>query len=140
MSPLIVAAAAVVLAGRLLVVSKQAAPEVFYLPGGKPEPGESLDAAVHRELREELGVGITSMRQFAVVEELAALEAVPMRMTVYLADLDREPEPAAELADLAWISGPSEVPGQLAPTVHHHVVPWLSRAGLLEPPGRRPGA
>jgi hypothetical protein len=37
--PLIVAAAAVVRAGALLVVSKRAAPEVFYLPGGKPERG-----------------------------------------------------------------------------------------------------
>ena len=38
MTLLVVAAAAVIEAGRLLVVSKRAAPEVFYLPGGKPEP------------------------------------------------------------------------------------------------------
>ncbi|MGH3463462.1 MAG: NUDIX domain-containing protein [Kribbellaceae bacterium] len=70
--PLIVAAAAVVRAGELLVVSKRAAPEVFYLPGGKPEPGESLPDAVQREVHEELGVGVATMRPFAVVEDVAA--------------------------------------------------------------------
>jgi len=54
-SPLItVVAAAVVEQGRLLVVSKQAAPGVFYLPGGKPEPGEDAQATLLRELDEAL--------------------------------------------------------------------------------------
>jgi hypothetical protein len=38
-----VVAAAIVENGRLLVVSKHAAPDVFYLPDGKPESGETLE-------------------------------------------------------------------------------------------------
>jgi 8-oxo-dGTP diphosphatase len=49
-------ALAIVEAGRLLVVSKKAAPDVFYLPGGKPEAGESAEQTLIRELAEELGV------------------------------------------------------------------------------------
>ncbi|WP_082317665.1 NUDIX domain-containing protein [Streptomyces sp. NRRL WC-3549] len=49
-------AAAVVSGGRLLVVSKKSAPEVFYLPGGKPDQGEEALEALTRELIEELGV------------------------------------------------------------------------------------
>jgi 8-oxo-dGTP diphosphatase len=41
MRPLRVIAAAVLNTRGLLLVSKHAAPEVFYLPGGKPEPGEA---------------------------------------------------------------------------------------------------
>ncbi|GAB3416733.1 NUDIX hydrolase [Flindersiella endophytica] len=130
---LVVVAAAVVRDRRLLVVSKSAAPEMFYLPGGKPDPGETPEQTLRRELLEELGAKTTRIEPFAVVEEVAALERVPMRMTVYLADLDRGPKPAAEIADLAWIGGPSDVPGQLAPAVHHHVMPRLTRAGLLGP-------
>lgn len=56
MDVLRVVAAAVVDRGRLLVVSKQAAPDVFYLPGGKPEAGEEPEETLARELAEELGV------------------------------------------------------------------------------------
>ena len=47
---LVVVAAAIVVERRLLLVSKQVAPDVFYLPGGKPEPGESDDACLSREI------------------------------------------------------------------------------------------
>ncbi|MFE5022997.1 NUDIX domain-containing protein [Streptomyces sp. NPDC056656] len=53
---LVVVAAAIVQEGRLLVVSKQAAPEVFYLPGGKPDADEEPMEALMPELDEELGV------------------------------------------------------------------------------------
>jgi len=49
-----VIAAAVIENGRLLVVSKQAAPDVFYLPGGKPDPDEPEHRTLERELAEEI--------------------------------------------------------------------------------------
>ena len=111
------------------MVSKQAAPNIFYLPGGKPDPGESLADTLHRELREELGVGVREVSPFGVVDAVAALERVPMRMTVYLTTLAGQPRPAAELAAMAWISGPGDVP-DLAPAVRDQVLPLVS-LGLL---------
>jgi 8-oxo-dGTP diphosphatase len=71
-----VIAAAVVGSRGLLLVSKRAAPDVFFLPGGKPEPGEAPLACLRRELCEELGVGIDDARPFAEVRAPAALEGV----------------------------------------------------------------
>lgn len=55
----VVVAAALTHDGRLLLAQRTRPPELaglWELPGGKVEPGESEDAALVRELREELGV------------------------------------------------------------------------------------
>lgn len=123
-APLTVVAAAIVQHERLLVVSKQAAPDVFYLPGGKPEPDEEPLAALARELAEELGVVPLNPRLMGTVSAPAALEGVPMTMTVFHADIDRVPRPAAELAALRWVTG-REDDVRLAPAVADHVLPML---------------
>ncbi|MFJ7907304.1 NUDIX domain-containing protein [Kitasatospora sp. NPDC096204] len=130
LTPLTVAAAAIIRDGRLLVVSKQAAPEVFYLPGGKPDPGEDALQALARELGEELGAAPVDPRHLTDIRATAALEGVPMLMTVFTATLDREPVPAAELADLRWTDGRDDTL-RLAPAVRDHLLPLLRERGDL---------
>ncbi|MFD8565777.1 NUDIX domain-containing protein [Streptomyces sp. NPDC057694] len=130
-----VVAAAVIEDGKLLVVSKQAAPDVFYVPGGKPEPGERPEETLKRELAEELGVSTGPLEHLAVVEERAALEGVPMHLTVFSTHLVGEPVPAAELAALRWTDG-HDPDLRLAPAVEHHLVPLLRTMGRLGPSAR----
>jgi 8-oxo-dGTP diphosphatase len=120
-----VVAAAVVGEDGLLLVSKHEAPDVFYLPGGKPDAGESPEACLRRELAEELGANATSLEPLDVVHALAALERVPMRMTVYRATLDRAPAAAAEISALRWYHPGEAFAGRLAPAVADHVIPAL---------------
>ncbi|MFF7244842.1 NUDIX domain-containing protein [Embleya sp. NPDC008237] len=128
--PLVVVAAAIVHARRLMVVSKKAAPDLFYLPGGKPDPGESPLETLRRELDEELGARLVEPRFLAAVDSVAVLEGLPMRLTVFATRLDREPVPAAELAELRWTSGRDD-DLRLAPAVTDHVLPLLRRTGAL---------
>ncbi|WP_069816714.1 NUDIX hydrolase [Streptomyces sp. TP-A0874] len=130
-APLVVVAAVVVQEGRLLVVSKKAAPEVFYLPGGKPEPGEEPLDTLARELDEELGARPLEARFLVEIEALAALESVPMKLTVFEAALSRPPRPAAELAELRWISG-GEPDVRLSPALRDQLLPLLRRRGLID--------
>ena len=130
-SPVVVVAAAIVVAGRLLVVSKKAAPDVFYLPGGKPEAGENAEQTLVRELGEELGVMPAGLRLLGQVEEVAAIEKVPMRMTVFTAEIGQDPRPAAELAALGWTNGTDRYAPLLAPAVSGQVIPLLRSMGRL---------
>jgi 8-oxo-dGTP diphosphatase len=131
MTALRVIAAAVVDTRGLLLVSKRAATDIYFLPGGKPEPEESPYECLCRELREELGVGLTWSRHFAEVDSRAALEPAPLRMTVFLAGIDGPPRPAAEVADVRYWDGGSQL--RIAPAVADHVIPQLRRARLFSP-------
>jgi len=127
-----VVAAAIIRDRKLLLVSKQAAPDVFYLPGGKPEPGEETLETLVRELCEELGATMLDSEPLTVVHEEAALERVPMVMHVYRCTIETAIEPQAEIAALAWVGtdGPP-APGLLAPAIGRHVLPFLVALGLV---------
>jgi 8-oxo-dGTP diphosphatase len=126
-----VASAAVIENDRLLLVSKTAAPRVFYLPGGKPEDGETATECIRRELREELGAEPASLEFLETVRAVAALERVPMTLDVFLAKLDGVPAPAAEIASVAWYTDGTPFAGQLAPAIVGGVLPTLRRRSLL---------
>lgn len=132
---LVVVGAVIITGGRLLVVSKQAAPRVFYLPGGKPEPGESLREALIRELGEELCVQPESVLPLATIDDMAALEGMPMRMTVYGVTLSQEPRLAAELAAMGWTDGADQYAPLLAPAIGGQLIRFLRAAGRLPGPG-----
>ena len=62
------AAALVILDGRVLLIERRREAETYYLfPGGRIEPGETREQALVRELREELGLGVTPSRLVAEV-------------------------------------------------------------------------
>jgi 8-oxo-dGTP diphosphatase len=126
-----VVGAAVVEDGRLLLVSKHAVPDVFYLPGGKPHDGEDELACLRRELREELSAVPVEVTFFETVVDEAALEGVELRMSVYLATLDRPPTAAAEIAGLEWFEPGGAFDATLAPAVRNQVIPRLRDEGLL---------
>lgn len=113
----------------VLLVSKRAAPDVYYLPGGKPDPGERLLDCLRRELAEELGVCIEAAEPFAEVRAPAALEGVDMWMSVFLTRVSGLPAPAAEIVGMAW--WPRDAVPCLAPAVRDCVIPRLRHAGRL---------
>ncbi|MFG6191185.1 NUDIX domain-containing protein [Nonomuraea sp. JJY05] len=81
---------------------------VYYLPGGKREPGESdLDTLV-REIDEELSVAIVP----ATAVHLGTYQAqadghgdgVIVKMTCYTADHQGTPTPSSEIEEVVWLT------------------------------------
>lgn len=91
-----------------LLVARRTAPEQFAglweFPGGKVDAGEECEAALHRELAEELGVRVR------LGPELPAAAASGWQlndrasMRVWLAEItDGEPRPLEDHDELRWI-------------------------------------
>lgn len=97
-----VVAGAIFRDGRLLLAQRIGPPELsglWELPGGKAEPGESAEAALRRELREELGVEVAGAQRVGVGVPLdggRVLRAYRVEL------LSGEPRPL-EHAALCWV-------------------------------------
>jgi len=65
--------AAIVRDGKLLLIRRARAPEAgcWSLPGGKVDLWEPVEAAVRREIAEELGIALGAVRLVCVVDHMA---------------------------------------------------------------------
>ncbi|MEL7142770.1 MAG: NUDIX domain-containing protein [Cyanobacteria bacterium J06643_4] len=81
--------------------------DVFYLPGGKRESGESDWTSTAREVKEELGVQLVdgTLTEVLIVEEKAHGFTEPTRvvMKCFQADYVGELKPCSEIAEIAWL-------------------------------------
>jgi len=111
----VIVAAVIVTEGHVLACERSAPPEVagrWEFPGGKVEPGETEEAALARECREELGVRVEVGRRVGPDVPLAHGRAVLRVFAVTLLHGD-VPQPL-EHTSMRWL-GPDELDS----------VPWL---------------
>ncbi|BAK83429.1 NUDIX hydrolase [Komagataeibacter medellinensis] len=127
-----VVCAAVIKDGRLLLVRKRGT-TAFMLPGGKPEPAEAPLAALHREIREELGCGLMAGPELpGTFRDVAANEPDHIvQARIWPARLDGAPVAAAEIAELRWAHANEMAALPLAPLMHGSVLAALVQAGLM---------
>ncbi|GHF20558.1 DNA mismatch repair protein MutT [Amycolatopsis deserti] len=90
--------------GRVLA-ARSHGKSVWYLPGGKREPGESDVATLVREVAEELSVTIdpATVHHFGTFEAPAHGRAGVVRMACYTAEYHGTLAASAEVAELAWL-------------------------------------
>ncbi|MEU4326703.1 NUDIX hydrolase [Nonomuraea dietziae] len=82
--------------------------DVYYIPGGKREPGETDLDTLTREIDEELAITIipATARHIGTYQAQAHghTDGVTVRMTCYTAEYRGTPTPSAEIEELIWLS------------------------------------
>ncbi|MBB3725967.1 NUDIX hydrolase [Nonomuraea dietziae] len=82
--------------------------DVYYIPGGKREPGETDLDTLTREIDEELAITIlpATARHIGTYQAQAHghTDGVTVRMTCYTAEYHGTPTPSAEIEELIWLS------------------------------------
>ena len=102
-------------AGRILLSQRradQSLPLCWEFPGGKVEPGEAPEAALVREVREELGCEVRVGGIFEVV--FHAYPDFDLYMLVYGAEIVSGVPAAKQVAAVAWVA-PTEIPKMKLP-------------------------
>jgi 8-oxo-dGTP diphosphatase len=116
-------------AGRLLLVRK-AGTTAFMQAGGKIEPGEAAEAALRRELAEELNwtLGQAPPLYLGAFSAPAANEpGCRVAAEVFALTASGEFAPAAELAEVVWMEPERALGLVLAPLTRDHMLPLFLR-------------
>ena len=74
---------------------------LWEFPGGKVEAGESLEAALQREIQEELGIGIVVVDEFHTVEHDYPGKSV--RLHFFNCVIEQGEPVSLGVADLRWV-------------------------------------
>jgi 8-oxo-dGTP diphosphatase len=94
--------------GRILC-ARPRGKDVFYIPGGKREPGESDLAALVREITEELTVALAPatvrhVGTYQAYQPASPADGAVVRMSCYTGDYRGTLAPSSEIEELAWFS------------------------------------
>ena len=123
----VVAAALVDGEGRVLLQRRapdRAMAGLWEFPGGKMEAGETPEAALVRELEEELGIEVEAEWLAPACFASAALDARHMILLLYLCRIWRGEARPLDAAALQWVS-PREMTGLAMPPADRPLIPLL---------------
>jgi len=99
-----VTAALIVDGGRIMIAQRRSGAShggLWEFPGGKREPGETLEQCIRREIREELDIDIVVGQKFCEVDQTYASFSITLIVFLCRAS-DESPKPVG-VDDIRWV-------------------------------------
>lgn len=114
-----------------LLVARSRGKDLFYIPGGKRDEGESDHDTLCREINEELDVSIIKETiEYASTFEAPAdaKEDAVVRIACYYAQIKGSPRPCQEIEELKWVSLKEKSQCSL---ITQHIMDWLYKTNEI---------
>jgi len=129
---LLVSAIALVRDRRVLMVTARGR-EVYYMPGGKIDAGETAAEAAAREAFEEVALELDPASLDELFEVVTQAHGEPdgrlVRMRVFKTETDAAPTPSAEVGSLHWVTTADL---DRCPPAGREVLTRLAATGLID--------
>ena len=118
---------------RKLLMTRSRNKTVWYIPGGKRETGESDQAALIREIQEELNVSLLpeTLKFLGTFEDQADghPEGIIVRMTCYSGKYTGELMPSSEIDEIDWFTFADK---ERSSFVDQKIFDWLLSKDLID--------
>jgi len=112
--------------GKILLCRTRKNSGRLILPGGKIEAGETPEAALRRELAEELsGVVCGEAVLLGEYEDQTGTEGSAIHIWLFRAQMTGDPSPQGEVKELVWFDPRTDDCSQLAPSIRNQILPRL---------------
>lgn len=133
-TPLIDKLAWIYIKDRKILSTRSKGKDVWYIPGGKREQGESDQEALLREVREELSVDLlpNTLKYIGTFKAQAhgKPEGTFIQMTCYSGDFVGLLQPAAEVEEITYLT--SAVDKNLLSPADVIIFAWLKEQDLID--------
>lgn len=123
-----VAAAIIVDAKQRILLVRKKNTAFFMQVGGKIEPDESAQAALKREIAEEIQVTSEIISDLGIIQTQAANEAgFSLQAHLFEVNILGTPKPSAEIAEMLWLDLTQSISVPLAPLTRDFVIPRVQQ-------------